>query len=340
MPTIDLRKKQNRETQQETVRSVVYDILSDVPMNDHSSGAVHGKIRKAPPNSFSPPMYDETNFQEVRKFRFPWKSSIVIIVSIFLTVGAIRATDYAGVVASLGSSEGIASACPPGMVFILSSEGGFCIDAYESSPGSECPHIEPINQQDTQRNLDFPACVPESVAGKIPWRNISQNQAAVACAKAGKRLPTNKEWYQAALGTPDANDQETGSGCNIWNARRDAPDLTGARTLCVSSGGAYDMVGNVWEWIDGTVFDGAYKGKKLPSYGFVWGVDTDGIPVETRQDANPHFNKDYFWIDQSGSRGMFRGGYWGSETDAGYYAIYAEAPSSFAGTGVGFRCVQ
>src|SRR5439155_21115990 len=71
-------------------------------------------------------------------------------------------------------------------------------------------------------------------------------QAVAACRNAGRRLLSNVEWQAAALGTPDPGAAPGSEDCNTKSA---GTDLTGARAQCVSNVGAFDLVGNVWEWV-------------------------------------------------------------------------------------------
>jgi len=99
-----------------------------------------------------------------------------------------------------------------------------------------------------------------------PVVHVTLNDAHAYAKWAGGRIPTEVEWeYAASLGLFDPNDPESGirapdgtPRANIWtglfpviNSKRDgfagtapvgcfAPSLTGA----------YDMIGNVWEWTD------------------------------------------------------------------------------------------
>ena len=81
-----------------------------------------------------------------------------------------------------------------------------------------------------------------------------------ACAAAAKRLCTNEEWVRACKGPttltyPYGNTLVPGQ-CNDQGALA----VTGAYPGCVSSEGAYDMVGNVGEWTadPGGTFRGGY----------------------------------------------------------------------------------
>lgn len=270
-----------------------------------------------------------------------WKGALVVIFSTALTTLAIYASDAlpgdgSKHVASVGSSS--QSACPEGMAFVTSSGGGFCIDAYEASPGSACPQKDPSNAFETQENLNVSACKPDSKASARPWTNIPAHQAAELCARTGKRLPTNDEWYRAALGTSDAFGLD--APCVLGRRGIERAETTGSSKDCRSSAGAYDMIGNVWEWIDADVRSGVYDGVTLPESGFVQGVDADGVPIATGEMEDVAFGEDYFFIDHEGVRSMFRGGFWALEEKGGVYSVNATVPGSFTGVAVGFRCVR
>lgn len=242
--------------------------------------------------------------------------------------------------AAFGAIAGESARCPDGMAFIGTSNGGFCIDVYEASAGDYCPSSDPASKSQSSDNLAITACKPTSAEKMTPWRNISRDQAELACARAGKRLPTAPEWYKAALGTPDSGTPSSDS-CNIGLRGAGALDKTGVRAECKSPAGAYDMVGNAWEWMQETVTDGELYGKTLPAEGYITGIDGDGTPVATNHDApDESFFNDYFWLDPTDVRGVLRGGYWNSQSDAGQYAINITVPPSFSGEAAGFRCVK
>jgi formylglycine-generating enzyme required for sulfatase activity len=85
-----------------------------------------------------------------------------------------------------------------------------------------------------------------SLPAEIPSRRISWFQAQEACANSAKRLPTNAEWQVGANGTPDPGPDNGTTDCNS-----DSNELTptGSRSACVSGRGAFDMVGNLAEWV-------------------------------------------------------------------------------------------
>lgn len=78
-----------------------------------------------------------------------------------------------------------------------------------------------------------------SIPGITPSSFASWFRAAAAARNAWKRLPTNQEWQVAALGTPEDE-------CNL---EVDHPVPTPTDPKCVSDVGAFDMVGNLAEWV-------------------------------------------------------------------------------------------
>jgi formylglycine-generating enzyme required for sulfatase activity len=270
-----------------------------------------------------------------RKFGFlSWL--VVIIIAVSLTTVGIKASD-----SLFGAKGQVKSLCPAEMVFVPGSNGGFCIDKYEDSAGSQCPASNPASEVDSQANINNADCQAVSAAGAIPWRNLTQIQAVNLCAKAGKRLPTSEEWFAAALGTPDKNADWGPDDCQVNNNWKQQPGLTGSGKNCVSYAGAYDMIGNVWEWVKGEVVDGSYGNTKLPDNGYVQAVSADGLMTKTDPD-NPAelYNSDYLWIKKEGARGIARGGYWANGAAAGEYSLYAVTELSAFAVGSGFRCIK
>ncbi len=281
-----------------------------------------------------------TSTLNLKKKKIISKREVIVIISaIILTTVGIKASDNI-----FNSEEAVNSsggACPGDMVQVANADGDFCIDKYEASPSEDCPNSDPVNQRDSRLNIDYPDCQPVSKPGTIPWRFISQDQAEFACRKAGKRLPTNEEWFAAALGTPDPDSNWTEKDCHVSKNWPDAPGLTGSGMYCVSSSGAFDMIGNVWEWVKGTVNDGYFKDKKLPNSGFVDSTDGESFPgITNKENPNPNYNEDYFWIKSNGLRGIARGGYWDNKSEAGQYSIYIVTPPSYIGLATGFRCAK
>ena len=85
-----------------------------------------------------------------------------------------------------------------------------------------------------------------SLPSETPSACITWFQAQEACANAGKRLPTSAEWQVGANGTPDPGPDD---GINDCNSASGSVSRTGARSRCVSARGAFDMAGNLSEWV-------------------------------------------------------------------------------------------
>ncbi|MCU0679314.1 MAG: formylglycine-generating enzyme family protein [Planctomycetes bacterium] len=236
------------------------------------------------------------NIIRLKKRRlFGRREIIVVVAAVILTTAGIKASDNIFTGGETASSD--AGRCGEDMTLVRTAAGDFCLDKYEASPGSSCPLSDPANQSETRENLDLRDCQPVSRSGAVPWRHISQDQAAVACAKAGKRLPTNEEWYAAALGTPDKDGGWDRDDCQVNDNWAEQPGPAGYGRNCVSAAGAYDMVGNVWEWVAGTVTDGIFEGKQLPASGYVDSTDGASFPGATNlSEPNANYNEDYFWI--------------------------------------------
>jgi len=275
------------------------------------------------------------------------KTAVVIVSSTILSTLAVNAVDLGSYVPRtlLGgllfssSEEKLSSPCPENMTLVTQALTPFCVDVYEVSAGEKCMYTEPKSENETMLDLSDPACKPVSEVNRVPWRFVTQTQAEQACSRAGKRLPSANEWYKAALGTPDQNVGWTEESCNVANNRSDGVSMTGAGMRCVSDAGAYDMVGNVWEWVAETIDKGVWDDRTLPSTGYVSGVDMSGVAYETQSGQIDGVFDDRFWSDVTIYAGMMRGGYYGSQSQAGLFATYAASPPTFSGDAVGFRCV-
>jgi formylglycine-generating enzyme required for sulfatase activity len=204
------------------------------------------------------------------------------------------------------------------------------MDMYESSPAKECVYSETESELHTQSNLGQSSCQPLSLPAVLPWRFVNYTQAQQLCARAGKRLPTNEEWYKVAIGLPEV------TGC--FNDKT-KPALTGTG-ICVTPTGVHNMVGNVWEWVDETIANGEYAGRILPESGYVTLVDGAGVVIETANKADANFGNDYAWVQAEGVRGILRGGFYGSGNDGGVFTQNMAAQLNFAAAGIGFRCVR
>ncbi len=146
----------------------------------------------------------------------------------FLSSGRMRVTlqvrDAAGHTALLTKDIMVRPVCPPGMVSAALDNGAaFCIDTYE-----------------------WP-----NIAGEKPLASMSWVQAKISCLDAGKRLCTREEWVAACrtakrTAYPYGQKYEPGK----CPAEGKSEYKAGSFPRCGEPGGARDMVGNVWEWVE------------------------------------------------------------------------------------------
>lgn len=260
------------------------------------------------------------------------KTTIVVIGAIVFSTVAIQASDVlrninGGMAGLVSDSQG---PCGDGATLINLSSGAICVDVYEASAGGDCAYTSPVSSVQTQKNMNIHSCVSISAPEVMPWRYISLAQAQQICARSGKRLPTNDEWYAIALSMKDQ------SSC--------VTDAQGAQETgvngCVTQAGVEDIIGNVWEWIDAEVYDGQYNQRPLPESGYVQLVDSDGIVIQTNSSGNEEYGNDYATINTSGVRGIIRGGFYGGGDDSGIFAQNISVPLDLKTNGVGFRCVK
>lgn len=221
--------------------------------------------------------------------------------------------------------------CPDGMVAIAVGQTFSCADVYEASPSDDCPIVSPAGNADTQDNINEIECTARSAVDQKPWTHITREQAQVTCMRAGKRLPTAVEWYTFAIGTPDTKDSCNTEGGGVTHS--------GLFKACRSATGIHDAVGNVWEWTSDDVIQGQYNGRTLPEEGYVTQVASDGVATVVGTAPDAQFSSDYIWSNKDGVFAMLRGGYYGSDTDAGVYSVQAKTLPTDATIATGFRCV-
>jgi hypothetical protein len=229
--------------------------------------------------------------------------------------------------------------CPPDAV----RSGPICIDKYEASvweipPGNAATIAKIKNGTVTEDELDAfvqlgvasadygTGCPPNgngcknlyavSIPGVPPSAFITWFQAAAVARNAGKRLPTNAEWQAAALGTPDPGASPGPADCNTNSI---GLDRTGDRANCVSDVGAFDMVGNLAEWV------------------------ADWVPLSTACVA-ALFAGDLNCLagasTTSGPGALIRGGFFLNGTAAGVFAVYGLSSPSNSGSAFGFRAAR
>ncbi len=183
------------------------------------------------------------------------------------------------------SGNEVTPSCPSGMVLV---EETFCIDRWEATleeQGNDGQWIAAAPWY-TVGDRTVRAVTAE---GLVPQGYMSGAQAAAACEASGKRLCTSEEWLTACRGPagqvyPYGNEHQAGA-CNddcpfhpvveyfgttegIWDAEHmNDPGINqqpgtlspaGAHPLCVSSWGAFDMHGNLHEWVADA--EGSFRG--------------------------------------------------------------------------------
>ncbi len=209
------------------------------------------------------------------KSRFLKGGIIGLGALIVSTLGIFASDALQGIDSRVGNLASLNSGgvCPNGMSVFKSENGVLCVDMYEASPATACPNKNPKNSIESEKNVSTKGCYAASVQSENPWTYITLTQAQRVCSESGKRLPTSDEWYTLALGTDESSCVTKGTN----------PQNTGS-SECVSSAGAYDMIGNVWEWVNETVNGETYRDRQLPKEGYVHETDASGIAITTEND--------------------------------------------------------
>ncbi len=160
-----------------------------------------------------------------------------------------------------------------------------------------------------------------SLPGVRPSANITWFQAQQACTNAGKRLPSNAEWQAEVAGTPDPGDDDGTTECNTASAFHAV--ATGSRTACVSARGAFDMVGNLYEWVADWVPHSTGCGSWSPG---VSPTGDDQCLAGAAATGEP--------------AALLRGGSYIGGSLAGPLAVLGTNPLSGPNVIVGFRCAR
>lgn len=187
----------------------------------------------------------------------------------------------------------------------------FYIDKYEVTNGrylefvKATNHRVPQNPKNPTRNLWEGVGIPESLADR-PVVNVDWADADAYCKWAGRRLPREAEWEKAAKGNNDwrfpwGNVEPTDKHLNFnqkWIGEKTLMPV-GSYEKGKSPYGAYDMAGNVWEWIndwyDAKYYEkspaknppGPESGTKRVIRGAGWQNETPTVRIFTRVDSDP-----------------------------------------------------
>jgi hypothetical protein len=232
--------------------------------------------------------------------------------------------------------------------------GDACIDKYEASVwqtidastitrirngliGSSA-ELDSVATQHGAKTDDYDSVCPNnaagclnayavSIPGVIPADHITWFQAAAACRNSGKRLATNQEWQLAAYGTPDPGTDDGSTTCNVSAS---ASINTGSRSACISDAGAYDMVGNLWEWV------AEWWPARINSYG-----SGESACASSWGSFSDDYNCGAVNVTTEGPAAMLRGGGgWPPGKLSGPFAIAMTRMPQTENINVGFRCAR
>jgi sulfatase modifying factor 1 len=186
----------------------------------------------------------------------------------------------------------------------------YYIDTYEVTHGRYAEFVKATGHR-TPENPKYPKRtlwsdhLSDSLSER-PVINVDWQDAEAYCRWAGKRLPTEAEWEKAARGTDDrrfpwGNVEPTHKHLNFnqqWQGEKTLMPV-GSYEAGKSPFGAYDMAGNVWEWV-ADWYDPLYyekspmvnpKGPDSGTYKVLrssgWSVETPLVRLFTRVKSNP-----------------------------------------------------
>jgi formylglycine-generating enzyme required for sulfatase activity len=154
----------------------------------------------------------------------------------------------------MGSNNGDSDEIPVHQVYL----DAFWIDQTEVTNAmyakcvSDSGCTPPLSSRSSSRNSYY----GNSEFNDYPVVYVNWNQANAYCEWAGRSLPTEAQWEKAARGT-DGRTYPWGEGINCDNANYVSGGSCVGDTSKVRSYesgkspyGAYDMAGNVWEWVN------------------------------------------------------------------------------------------
>jgi len=182
-----------------------------------------------------------------------------------------------------------------------------------------------------------------------PWVNITYQESKSACITAGLRLIVESQYLALAYQIAAQDGNWTGGkvgkgkllqGLRKWSVKSAQPgsytakDMDECRAFVLPGGERiYDVAGNAYTWI----FDDVQG-------------DTGGLIAKAFAKDSPSLvtpypgeDKGQGWTPRHGADwsgyALIRGGYWGSESNAGAFYLRNGWPDNRDGS-VGFRCTQ
>jgi formylglycine-generating enzyme required for sulfatase activity len=156
---------------------------------------------------------------------------------------------------TMGNTNGASDEQPSHEVLL----SAFWIDQTEvtNKMYANCVAASKCSPPNNMGSVTRPGYYGNSEFDNYPVIWVSWNDAIAYCEWAGRRLPTEADWEKAACGTdartyPWGNEPPNSSLLNSLDYNNTARDTTevGRYPDGRSFYGAYDMAGNVWEWVN------------------------------------------------------------------------------------------
>ena len=219
------------------------------------------------------------------------------------------------------------------MMLVYVPAGEFTMGSEDGSDDEKPIHTVYVDafwiDQTEVTNMQYKLCVDERICAlptdptridEVAYANhpvvyVSWENARTYCEWAGRRLPTEAEWEKTARGTDGRTypwgDQGDCECANFW----DCPEFETTSPVGfygekgISPYGAYDMAGNVWEWVSDW-YDAQYyqeaprRNPTGPTSGIyhVWrGGSWNCNQTSARSAGRGNYNPDY-WRDLIGFR--------------------------------------
>lgn len=208
---------------------------------------------------------------------------------------------------TMGSDNGASDEKPVHQVTL----DAFWIDQTEVTNAmyAECVDANQCNPPSKTNSYTHSEYFGISEVDNYPVIYVSWRDALAYCSWAGRRLPTEAEWEKAARGTngniyPWGNIDPKDTLLNFNSNVGDTTEV-GAYPMGASIYGAYDMAGNVWEWVNDWYGETYYQGSPLsnPSgpdsgqyrvlRGGSWVINNSIVRAANRGKSDPTLAQDY-----------------------------------------------
>ncbi len=164
--------------------------------------------------------------------------------------------------------------------------------------------------ESTGRRMAAAPGINGGIDDHLPMVNVSWEDAQAYCGGTGGRLPTEAEWEYAARG--GSTQARYGPIDEIaWYVKNSGEGIHEVAQKRPNSFGLYDLLGNVWEWVDDWYGGTYYHGSPA--------IDPKG--------------------PSSGADRVLRGGSWVSYPKDVRVSVRGKTKRESGNPGTGFRCV-